>query len=295
MSSSEPIRMGAAVAAAAAVLALSTLATHDGGKFIPEKTPASDIVSVRRGVAILEKGRSPLIGMQPCDAIKALLPDRFTREDGDRKITVATPADVILCFRDSIDYPQGVAAASARGLTWQRGLGGSRIIVFAPSQARFLQVARLNSLTIRPSDLHDADDLLFKLQPHVRAIKAEDGWSIQPAPGADEVLFGPYAERPAGRYRVGLGFEPETNAPCPTAVRSIHVAMAVTANARTTELVSNRPLALTPSVSESGHCLMTGNVEFTLPARLANIETPIWVQSGALPVRLTLYSLQRAE
>jgi hypothetical protein len=296
MSSSERIRMAVGVAAAAVVLVLSNVAAHDWSRFIPADTPAGDIESVRNAVAILERGRSPLVGMQPCDTIKALLPERFTRQDGDTPISVPNPADdVILCVRDSIDYGLGVAAASARGLTWERGIGGSRVIAFAPSEARFLQVAQMNGLTIRPGDLRDAEPLLFKLQPHLRAAKVKDGWSIQPGNDADEVLFGPYATRPPGRYRVRVGFEPEAGAPCQAAIQAIRVDMAVTANARADQLAPRRAIALTPSVSDSGRCLMTGDIEFSASTLAADIETPIWVQGGALPVRLTQYSLQRID
>lgn len=295
MSRFERIRMAAGVAVAALVLVLSTVAAHDWTRFIPEATSASDIESVQRAVAILQRGRSPLTGIQPCDAIKSLLPDRFTREDGDRKISVRNPADdVILCFRGSIDYGEGVAAASARGLSWERGLGGDRVVVFAPSEARFMQVARQNNLTIRPDDLRDAEPLLFRLQPHVRAIKVKDGWSIRPG-DADEVLFGPYAARPPGRYRVLIGFEPETSAPCPAVIQAIRVEMAVTANARANALAPRRTIALKPSASQSGHCLMTGEIDFSTPTFVANIETPVWLQSGVLPVRLTQYSVQRID
>ena len=89
--------MGAAVAVAGVVLALSVAVAHDWKRIVPEPTPPEDIAAVRRGVAILERGRETLVGMQPCDGIKALLPDRFTREDGNANIKVRTGKDVIVC------------------------------------------------------------------------------------------------------------------------------------------------------------------------------------------------------
>ncbi len=157
-----------------------------------------------------------------------------------------------------------------------------------------MQVARLNGLTIRPRDLVDAEPMLFGLLPHVRAIKVKDGWSIQPG-GADEVLFGPYAARPPGSYRVLVGFEPETSIPCPAAIQAIRVEMAVTASARAIQLAPRRLLSLKPSTSDSGHCLIQGEIDFSTPAPATNIETPVWLSSGVLPIRLTQYSLQRVE
>jgi hypothetical protein len=111
----------------------------------------------------------------------------------------------------------------------------------------------------------------------------------------DEVLFGPYGSRAAGSYRVLVGFEPETSIPCSTAIQAIRVEMAVTASARAIQLAPRRPLSLKPSASDSGHCLMTGELDFSTPALATGIETPVWLSSGVLPVRLTQYTLQRVE
>ena len=158
-----------------------------------------------------------------------------------------------------------------------------------------MQVARLNNLTIRPSDLHDAEPLLFRLQPHAGVNRVKNGWLIAPGGGVDEAVFGPYAARPAGHYRVLVGFEPETSLPCPDVIRSIRVQINVTVDARTRELAPRRVVTLKPSTLASGQCMMSGEIDFSTSTPVTKIETPIWVQSAELPVRLTRYSLQRAD
>ena len=289
----ERVRMATAVVAAAVILVLSTVAGHDWNRFIPEPTAREDIEAVKKGVAILERGGSPLIDMQPCDAIKSLLPDRFTREDGDTNMKVRTDKDVIVCFRDDIDYGEALAAAAERGLTWERGLGGDKILVFAPSEARFLQVARMNGIGLGPGDLQNPDLLMKRLQGHERATRIGKQWLIAAGP-YDEVLFGPYADLPPGAYRVVLGLEPQTPISCADALPNIRVDLAVSADARASTLLPRQMLNLKPGVAADGRCLLTGELSFSTATPAREVETPVWVHSALLPLRVVRYDIAPA-
>jgi hypothetical protein len=290
----ERVRMATAVVAAAVILVLSTVAGHDWTRFIPEPTAREDIEAVKRGVAILERGGSPLVDMQPCDAVKSLLPDRFTREDGDTNMKVRTDKDVIVCFRDDIDYGEALASAAERGLTWERGLGGDKILVFAPSEARFLAVARMNGLTLGPGDLQNPDLLMKRLQGHERASRIGKQWLIAPGSYEDEVLFGPYADLSPGAYSVVLGLEPQTPIGCTDALPNIRVDMAVSADARATTLLPRQMLSLKPGVAADGRCLLTGELTFSVATAAKAVETPVWVHSALLPLRVVRYDIAPA-
>jgi hypothetical protein len=287
----ERICMATAVVAAAVVLVLSTVAAHDWGRFVPESTPREDVEAVQRGRAILERGRSPLVGIQPCDAIKSLLPERFTREDGDAKVKVWTGKDVIVCFRDSIDYGEAVVVAANHGLTWERGLGGDRILVFAPSEERFMQVARMNGLTFARGDVQNPRLLMSRLQGHDRVTRVGKQWAIRPLPGNDEVMFGPYTALGPGNYTVSVAFEPESAISCKEAMRIVHLSLSVSAAARVKELTPVRKVPLMPGVADDGHCLLSGEMTFSVTEPVDKVETPIWLNSPILPLRLVSYDI----
>jgi hypothetical protein len=285
----ERLRMAMAVAATAVILVLSV--AHYWRRFVPEPTSPDDIEAVQKGVAILERGGSPLVGMQPCDGVKSLLPDRFTREDGDTNIKVRTGKDVIVCFRDDIDYSDALAAAADRGLSWERGLGGDKILVFAPSEARFMQVARMNGLSFGPGDMQNPDLFMARLRGHERATRIGKQWLIAPAPYEDEVLFGPYADLPRGSYKVVLGLEPDTSMRCSDAVRIVRVEMAVSAAARAAVLLPRRVLDFKPGVAPDGRCLLTSELSFSATTPAKEVETPVWVHSALLPLRVVRYDI----
>jgi hypothetical protein len=292
MSIFERARMALAVVLAGVLLVLSAVAAHDWNRLLPEPTPAEDVEAVHKGVAILERSRGVLTGIQPCDAIKSLLPERFTIEAGNTAMKVPTRADVIVCFRGGFDFGDAIAAAAARGLRWERGIGGDKILVFAPSESRFLQVARMNGLSFAPGEIQDPGLWMIKLQPHDRAAKAGKQWSIAPAPGDDEVLFGPYAALAPGNYKVVLNVEPETSIGCQDALRIVRVSMSVSASARTLELAPVRTLDLKPGATGGPRCLLTGELPFAVTTPVKNVETPIWVRSAILPLRVVGYEIE---
>jgi hypothetical protein len=282
------VRMAAAVAVCAGLLALSGRAERGGGRFLPPAVTAEQKAAVRIAAAVLRGGKSPLTGIEACDGVKSLIPDQISAEDGARKLASAGSRDVIVCYRDDIDYGDALAAMMTRKLFWQSGLGGDRIVVFAPSQARFMTVANENHIVVRPSDLHPFSLFMNRLVANPRSRQQDDAWIIQSGPES-EALFGPYLDLPAGDYRVRLTFTPSEPGACRT-MGDLHASMAVATDARKHVLTAKQPVAL--KARDGTGCQVSGAIDFTAPAGGAKgIETPLWIASRSA-VKLTGYDIE---
>jgi hypothetical protein len=284
----ERLRMALGVVLAGTLLVLSTVAAHDWSRFLPPQTPAADVQAVRSAVALLQQGRAPLTGIQACEAAKSLLPDMFSRAQGETKMKQSTGDEVILCFRDSLEYGDALAAARQRGLNWTAGIGGDRIVVFAPSRERFLAVARRDGIPVRDGDLVDWSPMLHALRGQTHAHEEGRVWVIDPAPVQVEALFGPYLDLEPGAYRVALVLDGASPADC-AAMAQERVGLAVTAEGRRKLLAPSTALALTRQAGPG--CRYGGALSFVVAQGGArSVETPVWVQ-GFARMRLVGYSL----
>ncbi|MDB5459683.1 MAG: hypothetical protein JWO72_1424 [Caulobacteraceae bacterium] len=285
----ERARLAGAVLVCAALLVFSNYAWMGWQGFLVEPTPAKAVADVRAGLAILQRARTPMTGIQFCDAVKSFLPNKVSREDGDLRMATPADRDVILCFNGDIDYGEALQAVQARKLFWQRGIGGGKFVAFAPSEARFLQVAAQNGLHFAPGDLKELSPYLDRLAPHDRAHKDGDGWLIDPSQSTDEALFGPYLTLGPGRYDLKLAFEPVGGVSCALLASQLRVETAATADARVNTLAPRQAVALQP-VADGAGCRLEGHIGFSAPAGGARaLETPIWVTA---PSRVKLVGYQ---
>jgi hypothetical protein len=278
--------MAAAVAACAGLLALSSRAELGGNRFLAPAVTAEQKAAVRIPAAVLRGGKAPLTHIQACDGVKSLIPDQISAEDGVAKLT-ASGSDVIICYRDDIDYGDALTAVVNRKLFWQAGLDGDRIVVFAPSEARFMAVAAENHIVVRPSDLYPFSLFMNKLAPNARTRLEGGAWTIQPGPES-EALYGPYMDLPAGDYRLRLTFMPADPAGC-RAMGELRVATAIAFDNRKHVLASRHPVALTPMAGPG--CRFSDEIDFKTPAGgVKGLETPLWIASRSV-VKLTAYDI----
>jgi hypothetical protein len=286
----ERIRLVGAVLVCAALLVFSNYARIGWDGFRVEPTPAKAVADVRAGLAILDQARTPMTGIQFCDAVKSFLPNKVSRADGDLRMATPANQDVILCFSGDIDYGEALKAVQERKLFWQRGIGGDKFVVFAPSEARFMQVAAQNGLHFAPGDLKELSLYMDRLAPHDSAHKDGDGWLIDPSQSTEEALFGPYLTLAPGRYDLKLAFEPVGGVSCAFLASQLRVETAATADARANTLAPRQAVALKPAAGGPG-CRLEGHIGFSAPAGGAYaLETPIWVTAPAR-VKLVGYEI----
>jgi hypothetical protein len=284
-------RLAGAVVVGGALLFLSNYVQRGWPGFLPEPTTAQDVADVEAGVAILSRAKSPMTGIQPCDAVKALVPDKFSSHDGDLKMTTPTDRDVILCFKGDIDYGEALKAAQDRRLVWQGGIGGQKILAFAPNLARFMQIADQNGLHLAPGELRETAPYLDKMAGHDRAHRDGSDWIIDPSPVQDqEALYGPYLNLAQGEYDLTMAFKPMDGLNCGELLDRLKVRVEVTAEARTVVLAPLNAVQLKTRAIGDG-CEVAGRIGFKTPAGGARaLETPIWVDAP-VRVRVSGYAL----
>jgi hypothetical protein len=281
-------RLALAVIIGGGLLLASSFGLPNWTPYVPPPIDPQDAADVKAGVAILERARTPITGAQLCDAIKGLLPNKFALADGNTKMATPTARKVILCFKGGFDYGDAIAAAQTRKLGWRRGLGGEKILVFAPDEAAFTAFARANHMTVGAGDLYPLSEFIGRLGAQSRSHRAGHGWSIDPGPH-DEVMFGPYLDIKPGRYVLDLVFEPGPGVSCEALDRGLQASAAVTTDVRTQVLAAEQGLALKP-LDKTG-CRLGAQLRFTVPAAGGHkLETPIWAAAD-VPVKLTQYVL----
>ncbi len=287
----ERARLIGAVVICAVLFFLSTLALDGWKSFQVEPTPPEDVEGVHQAVQILSRARTPMRDIQPCDAVKAFLPKKFTTADGAVTMTQPSTKPVILCFNSDIDWGDSLKAANARRLFWQRGIGGEKFVVFAHDEASFLRVARENGLTFAPGELRVISPYLAKLAPHPRTRREGSGWLINPGEQGDgEATYGPYVDLAPGTYSLSLTFEPVGGTTCVQLLQQLRVRLSVSNKARANTILPEQPVTLEPY---GNGCHLQGAATFTVkPGQDTELETPIWV-GGPLPVKLTAYDLSR--